>query len=178
MRCERLSIIPLLASLGGCAYTAGDVADPSNITLKQAVFDVEDAMDEARRRALHRPNIGMYLDEATVVFNLSAKKTETDSLSVTGSLPAAAIGIPISATGSASAVSEGVRGNTITLTFKNAGLIKRAPTNAAAIAAATAQCNALTDTAAKKACLDKVPKPVGGSDGVPREIFKDKNADR
>ena len=115
-----LSIIALGLSLAGCGYRPADVADPSDITLRAAVLDVADTLAEAKARTIRRgSSVGLYVDEATVEFNISAKANETNTLNVKSSVPAALIGVPFSIDATNALVNEGNRGNKITLKFKN-----------------------------------------------------------
>lgn len=124
-----ISICVLSISLAACAYRPEEVADPNNITLRAAVFDVADTLHEVRERARYRPKTGMIADEATVVFNISAKSNETSGLKLDGSLPAN-VGLPLSFSSQYQLANEGSRGNQITLKFKNvvtAGLLPKGP---------------------------------------------------
>lgn len=114
-----------LLLLQACAYRPAEVADPNDISLRKAIFDVADTLAETKARTRNRDKVGLYVDEAVVTFNISSKSTESESLKIGASAPAGFL--PVSASGEASLVNEGSRGNTITITFKNIGTTKATP---------------------------------------------------
>lgn len=124
----RLPVVCLCSlALSSCANVAArEVADPDAITLRTAVYDVADTMHGLVQRTKERKKVGMFLDEATVVFNISSKSGGTDSLKL------AAAGLPVApatigANAETSVTSEGLRGNQITLKFKNVASLGQDP---------------------------------------------------
>lgn len=109
--------LPIL--LVGCGtYTPREVADPSAITLKAALVDVADSLNEMRARTQPRDKFGLIPDEVTVTFNIAAHGTNTGKLNVTAS------GVPLSpgtlgASADNTQVAESNRGNQIIVKFKN-----------------------------------------------------------
>ncbi|QGJ79297.1 hypothetical protein [Sinorhizobium meliloti] len=115
-----LCLLPLASC--GTAYTER-VADPERITLREAVTDVVHTMDAVRADRQGKPKVGMYLDSATVTFNLSAKRTSNETAGLTlSSVPIATSGI-LGANATGTLASEGLRGNQITLVFKNVATV-------------------------------------------------------
>ncbi|CDX21358.1 hypothetical protein MPL3356_350075 [Mesorhizobium plurifarium] len=112
-----LACFPIL--IAGCGtYTPREVADPSAITLKAALVDVADSLNEMRARTDSRDKFGLIPDEVTVTFNIAAHGTNTGKLNVTAS------GVPLGpATLGASAentqVADSNRGNQIVIKLKN-----------------------------------------------------------
>lgn len=76
------------------------------------------AMRETLRERGARP--GILVDEATVVFNVTASSTDTTSLKIDASRPAAAGVVGLSGGAANTLVATGQRGNTITIKLKNA----------------------------------------------------------
>jgi hypothetical protein len=171
MRLLRLGVLPFCLGFGGCAYQLNDVADPSNISLRDAVFNVEDTMYDAMLRARNRPKVGMYLDEATVVFNVSAKQVEEGKLSVSPAIPQVPIGLSASNT----STGEANRGNTITLVFKNVGkkvvMFKPAKADAKPDAKPDAKSDAKSDVGKS----DAAKNDARGGGGGGEVIFDKKN---
>jgi hypothetical protein len=108
--------------LGGCGtYRPVDVAKPSEITVEEGMREVAlgiVAMRDTLKEHGARP--GVLVDEATVVFNVSAASSDTSSLKIDVARPAAAGIIGISGSASDTLVASGNRGNTITIKLKNA----------------------------------------------------------
>src|SRR4051794_18972907 len=89
------AVLAAILPLAACAYRPNDVADLDTITLHDAVFDVADTLYEVREHTRNRPKSGLIIDEATVVFNVSAKSTETSGLKLDTAAPAS-VGFPLS----------------------------------------------------------------------------------
>ncbi|SCX22751.1 hypothetical protein DSM25558_3211 [Agrobacterium sp. DSM 25558] len=107
-------------SLTSCTTAYSEkIADSDRITLKDAVFDVTNTMDAVIADRKNKPKIGIYLDEATVVFNVSAKRTTNDKGGFSLALAPPQTGQAVGITGESTLASEANRGNTITLKFKN-----------------------------------------------------------
>ncbi len=111
----------VLLMLSGCgAYTPRQVAEPTAISLKQAVFEVADSLYEVQGRVPLEKRSGLIADEVTVVFNVAASSTTTSSAGLTVSNVAlAGVGGTLGANGQTENVSLGSRGNTVTIKFKN-----------------------------------------------------------
>jgi hypothetical protein len=110
-----LSSIAAAAMVSGCV-TPRDVADHRDIELKKAVFDVADSLHSVRDAYANRKKIGLGVQSATVVFNISSKATDEGVLK----LEAAAgesVGFPLSSLFQRTLTNEGSRGNTITIVF-------------------------------------------------------------
>lgn len=116
----------------GCAYHPEEVADPKSISLRSAVFDVADTLAATKERTRNREKVGLYVDEATVVFNVAAKSTETTGLKLGASSPAGFV--PITFSGENSLANEGNRGNTVTVKFKNIATLGKGESAKAAVA--------------------------------------------
>lgn len=103
--------------LSGC-YTAGQVAQPSDITLDQALTQVSDSLTNLQKKTEKQDKVGLIPDQVTVAFNVAAKATGTNSATLNlAAVPAA--GGTLGASGTSSNVDESSRGNTITIVFKN-----------------------------------------------------------
>lgn len=104
--------------LSACTHVQ-EVANPTDITLKAAILEVADSIYEAQQHTQGRPKAGLIVDEATVQFNVSAKATAKTTIG------GEAAGIPLNPAGtlklsvSNEVYSEGNRGNTVTVKFKN-----------------------------------------------------------
>ncbi|MGF0540390.1 hypothetical protein ACQQ2Q_20540 [Agrobacterium sp. ES01] len=115
----------LLLPLASCASrTPVDVADPQAITLRAAVSDVANSISDLQNLTSGRKKAGMYLDEATIVFNVSSKASATNTLKVS------AAGLPIAGgtlgiNPEATLQNDGERGNQITLKFKNVATLNK-----------------------------------------------------
>ncbi|TBB60664.1 hypothetical protein ELH43_36595 [Rhizobium ruizarguesonis] len=108
----------VLASCG--TYTPKQVAEPSAISLKQAVFEVADALSEAQERVPLQKRSGLLADEVTVVFNVAATSTTTNTAGLTiSNVALAGVGGSLNANADTQNVSTGNRGNTVTIKFKN-----------------------------------------------------------
>ena len=107
--------------LSGCGtFTPRQVAEPSDISLKKAVFEVADALNEVQDRVPLQRRSGMIADEVTVVFNVAATSTTTNSAGLTiSNVPLAGDGGLLGANAQTQNVSLGNRGNTVTIKFKN-----------------------------------------------------------
>ncbi|AVH44966.1 hypothetical protein [Agrobacterium tumefaciens] len=108
----------ILTSCG--TYTPRQVAEPSAISLKQAIFEVADSLNEVQDRVPVNRRSGLIADEVTVVFNIAAQSTSTSNAGLTVSnVPLAGVGGTFGANGEIQNVSVGNRGNTVTVKFKN-----------------------------------------------------------
>lgn len=107
--------------LSGCGtFTPRQVAEPSEISLKKAVFEVADALNEVQDRVPLQRRSGLLADEVTVVFNVAATSTTTNSAGLTiSNVPLAGDGGILGANAQTQNVSLGNRGNTVTIKFKN-----------------------------------------------------------
>lgn len=105
--------------LAGCGtYTPREVADPTSITLRDALIDVADSLEAMRQQTRPRDKFGLIPDEVTVTFNIQAHGTNTGhaSLNVNGSpIPGTTLGGTIENT----LVSDSNRGNQIVVKLKN-----------------------------------------------------------
>ncbi|QIG49487.1 hypothetical protein G5V57_18290 [Nordella sp. HKS 07] len=115
--------IGVVLVLAGCTYTPKEVADPRAITLKSAMIQTADSLDELHRRTEGRQRFGQIVDEVTVVFNISAHATNTGKLTLnpasiplTGGLLG---GGTLGATAENTLVADSNRGNQITIKLKN-----------------------------------------------------------
>lgn len=117
----RFMILMIVTStaLGGCFYTPREVADPPTITLNDALTDVADSLNNVQLRSAGRQKVGLLVDEVQVVFNVSSKATSTGKLGVTTTATPIPIGGTFGLNASGELVSEGLRGNVITVKFKN-----------------------------------------------------------
>lgn len=108
--------VPLIAlCLGGCWQTMEPNPD---ITLRQAMVDVADGVQAMRERTANREKAGLIVDEVTVVFNISSKRTSSGELGVgVSAIPVAGGGL--SANAKSTSGSEDLAGNTITIKLKN-----------------------------------------------------------
>ena len=107
--------------LSGCGtYSPRQVAEPTEISLKQAIFEVADSLNEVQERVPLERRSGLIADEVTVVFNVAAQSTSTSKAGLTiSNVPLAGVGGTIGANGEFQNVSAGNRGNTVTIKFKN-----------------------------------------------------------
>lgn len=115
---KRLIMCSLSLLVVSCA-NVNQVAKPTDVTVREAVVQLADAIYEAQQRARGRPKAGLIVDEAVVEFNIAAKASNTTTSG------ASAKGIPLDPGGALDlsitnqAFSEGSRANTIKITFKN-----------------------------------------------------------
>ncbi|MFG1371501.1 hypothetical protein V5F32_04925 [Xanthobacter oligotrophicus] len=110
-----LLIPPLALCLGGCWQT---IEPNPDITLRQAMVDVADGVQAMRDRTANREKAGLIVDEVTVVFNISSKRTSSGELGVgVSAIPVAGGGL--SANAKSTSGSEDLAGNTITIKLKN-----------------------------------------------------------
>ena len=116
-RCFILSINML--SLAGCgAFTPREVAEPSNVTLRQAVFDVAETLRDVRDLTPPGKKTGLMADEVTVTFNIAASSTTTNKADLTVSNVPVGNGV-LGASAGTQNVSEANRGNQIVIKFRN-----------------------------------------------------------
>lgn len=119
----RLLLVGFL--LSGCAnQLARNLAPPETMDLDRALIDTIDAVYLAEAHARDKDKIGMYLDQTTIEYNISIKEGGTDG----GSLQVASLPIPAGTIGGqigSSLVSEGNKGNKITIVFKNVATLPK-----------------------------------------------------
>ncbi|WAC26275.1 hypothetical protein [Ancylobacter sp. SL191] len=110
-----LALLLIAIGLGGC----WQITEPNpDITLKQAMLDVADSIQAVRERTSDRQKAGLIVDEVTVVFNISSKRTAGGELGIGASaIPIAGGGL--SANAKSTSGSEDLAGNTITVKLKN-----------------------------------------------------------
>ncbi|WJR66957.1 hypothetical protein QTA58_22660 [Neorhizobium sp. CSC1952] len=104
--------------LSACT-TPIQTAKPSDITVRAAVIEVADALYEVQQRAANRPKAGMIADEAIIEFNVAAKSTNKATASADAKSIPLGVGGTLGLAVSNEAYTEGSRGNTIKITFKN-----------------------------------------------------------
>ncbi len=104
--------------LCGCIYTVKEVADPPQITVQQALADVGDGLKILREKTADG-KFGLIVDEVKLVFNVSAKATDTKKLGISTTGTPLSVGGLLAANANADLVSEANRGNNITITLKN-----------------------------------------------------------
>ncbi len=108
-----------LLVLPGCGtFTPRQIAEPSQVTVKEAIFEVADALRDVQDRVPPERRAGLIADEVTVVFNVAAGSTVTNKAGLTISnvpLAGGALGGSLETQN----VSNASRGNTITIKFKN-----------------------------------------------------------
>lgn len=70
----KISSLCLFLATGSVSAYAnlGSVAEPSDITVRQAVLELADTFAEVRRRSDSQEKVGLIVDEAIVEFNISA----------------------------------------------------------------------------------------------------------
>lgn len=114
-----VSVCALACALASCGtYTPRQVAEPSSVTVREAVFEVATTLRDVQDLVPPDKRAGLLADEVTVVFNVAATATTTSGADLRISnvaLPSGTLG----AGASTENVSEGTRGNQITIKFKN-----------------------------------------------------------
>jgi murein DD-endopeptidase MepM/ murein hydrolase activator NlpD len=110
-----LVLIPML--LTGCCSTK-HVADPKDITLKNALISVATSLDAMRTASKDKEPFGLFPQEVEVTFNISASRSQTSELHVDLSAPATSP-VTASAGGKIENTSTAARGNQITIKFGN-----------------------------------------------------------
>ncbi|TBB32440.1 hypothetical protein [Rhizobium ruizarguesonis] len=120
MRAKYILSICTISLVSCGTYTPRQVAEPSSISVKQAVFEVADALSEVQDRVPLQKRSGLLADEVTVVFNVAAGSTTTNKAGLTiSNVALAGVGGTLNANADTQNVSAGNRGNTITIKFKN-----------------------------------------------------------
>ncbi|WFU49110.1 hypothetical protein [Sinorhizobium terangae] len=114
-----LSLCIGLGGLSGCGtFTPREIAEPSKVTVREAVFEVATTLRDVQDLVPENKRAGLIADEVTVVFNVAAASAVTDAAKLTVSnVPLA--GGAIGGDASAQNVSDAKRGNQITIKFKN-----------------------------------------------------------
>lgn len=107
------------ATLAGCGtFTPREIAEPSHVTVRDAIFEVADSLRDVQTRVPADKRSGLIADEVTIVFNVAASSTVTDKAGLTiSNVPLA--GGAIGGNAETQNVSAANRGNTITIKFKN-----------------------------------------------------------
>lgn len=111
--------ILICGALSACvSYTPRDIANPKEITLKDALIDISDSLQEVKKRTRPDEKIGLIVDEATIVFDIKASATDKNE----GKISVDNATLPFTTLGGTYLVentSEAHRGNTITIKLKN-----------------------------------------------------------
>jgi bacterioferritin-associated ferredoxin len=112
-------ILAIAMSVSACgAFTPREIAEPSNVTVRDAVFEVADTLRELQNRVPVGSKSGLIADEVTVVFNVAASSDVTNKAGLTiSNVPLA--GGSVGGNAEVQSVSSASRGNTITIKFKN-----------------------------------------------------------
>lgn len=115
-------LLPMFVLLSACgSFRPVDVAKPSEITVEEGMRQVASGIATMRDTLKERnARPGLIVDEATIVFNVTASSTDTRNLKIDVSRPATAEVIGLNGTASDTLVGTATRGNTITIKLKNA----------------------------------------------------------
>lgn len=106
-------------SISGCGtFTPREIAEPSEVTVREAVFEVADTLRDVQNRIPVDNRSGLIADEVTVVFNVAASSNVTDKAGLTISNVPLAEGA-VGGNAETQNISSANRGNTITIKFKN-----------------------------------------------------------
>lgn len=119
MKSTIILLSPAALFLTACGtYTPAQVAKPSDVTLRQAVFEVATTLRDVQSLVPDDKKVGLMADEATIVFNVAASSKTTSGADLTVSnVPVA--GGAIGGGASTENISEASRGNQVTIKFKN-----------------------------------------------------------
>ncbi|MGO4570161.1 hypothetical protein AB4Z52_35335 [Rhizobium sp. 2YAF20] len=101
----------------GCASTPTEVAKPTDITLGEAVNQVATSLHSLQNEYKDQPKVGLMADSATVTFVVAASSTNTRGATLNVAAPLTAGNLTAGL--SDSLVSNGNRGNTVVIQFKN-----------------------------------------------------------
>lgn len=116
---QYVSVCALACALASCGtYTPRQVAEPSSVTVRDAVFEVATTLRDVQNLVPPDQRAGLLADEVTVVFNVAATASTTSGADLRISnvaLPSGTLG----AGASTENVSTGSRGNQITIKFRN-----------------------------------------------------------
>ena len=111
--------ILICGALPACvSYAPRDIANPKEITLKDALTDVSDSLQEVQKRSRPDEKIGLIVDEAIIVFDIKASATDKNE----GRISVDNTSLPLTTLGGSYVVentSGAHRGNTITIKLKN-----------------------------------------------------------
>jgi hypothetical protein len=108
-----------MACLAGCGtFSPREVAQPSGITVRDAVFEVATTLRDVQDLVPPEKRAGLLADEVTVVFNVAATSTTTSSANLNISNVILPNGT-LEGGASSQNTSQGTRGNQITIKFKN-----------------------------------------------------------
>ncbi|MGO7353896.1 hypothetical protein ACC676_08660 [Rhizobium ruizarguesonis] len=106
----------LLSSCG--TFTPREVAEPSNVTLRRAIFDVAETLRDVQDVTPPGKKSGLMADEVTVTFNIAASSTTTNNADLTVSNVPVGTGA-LEASAGTKNVSDASRGNQIVVKFRN-----------------------------------------------------------
>lgn len=112
--------------MSGCCSTK-HVADPKDITLKNALVSVAEGLNAMREAASTNQPFGLFPSDVEVTFNIAAAQDNTGELKLDLAAPAASP-VTASAGGSATFHSTASRGNQITVKFTNLLIVDPANT--------------------------------------------------
>ncbi|BCH63674.1 hypothetical protein RvVAT039_08900 [Agrobacterium vitis] len=117
---KKITVILLYSVfLSSCGTsTPKQIADPSNITLRTAIFDVATTLRDVKDISPPDKKTGLMADEATVTFNIAASSKTTNNAELKISDVRLAEGI-IGGTLGSQNITEGSTGNQIVVKFKN-----------------------------------------------------------
>ncbi|BCH58508.1 hypothetical protein RvVAR0630_11320 [Agrobacterium vitis] len=117
---KKITVILLYSVfLSSCGTsTPKQIADPSNITLRAAIFDVATTLRDVKDISPPDKKTGLMADEATVTFNIAASSKTTNNAELKISDVRLAEGI-IGGTLGSQNITEGSTGNQIVVKFKN-----------------------------------------------------------
>lgn len=119
MSCRWVFLCAFACALASCGtFTPRQVAEPSSVTVRDAVFEVATTLRDVQDLVPPDKRAGLLADEVTVVFNVAATATTTSGADLRISnvaLPSGTLG----AGASTENISLGTRGNQITIKFKN-----------------------------------------------------------
>lgn len=119
MQLQSVWALAFVGLLAGCGtFSPREVAEPSGITVRDAVFEVATTLMEVQDLVPPEKRSGLLADDVTVTFNVAATSATTSSANLNISnvvLPNGSLG------GDAGFenTSHGTRGNQITIKFKN-----------------------------------------------------------
>ncbi|MGO8086479.1 hypothetical protein AB9E29_05030 [Rhizobium leguminosarum] len=115
----RVICVCVSSVLGGCGtFTPRQVAEPSSVTVRDAVFEVATTLRDVQNLVPPEKRAGLLADEVTVVFNVAAASNTTSGADLRISnvaLPSGTLAAGVDTKN----VSEGTRANQITIKFKN-----------------------------------------------------------
>ncbi|WSG98786.1 hypothetical protein U8P76_30590 (plasmid) [Rhizobium johnstonii] len=116
----KLSVcLAVVMSVSACGtFTPREIAEPSEVTVRDAVFEVADTLREVQNRIPAGNKSGLIADEVTVVFNVAASSDVTNKAGLTiSNVPLA--GGAVGGSAETQNITGASRGNTIAIKFKN-----------------------------------------------------------